>query len=296
MDLVKIGKYIAKKRKTLGLTQAQVAEKLGMSDKSVSKWERGVCLPDVSVYMELCKILGITLNEFIAGEDLEGEEIVKQSEENLIRITKDSELGKRRLKRIIAVLLMAALLLTGILSAIIYIDRKMAVNYIEPLAKDSPEMKIAEVLSEEEGAHLYRYAADDSFSAMELILSVYREGKLESSETIGEALFDSEKENGGFIAVVPEFSDFRVKVIIAGNDVKHSRTIDILEGIDGREYYARASVEIEERSNIAQKEEKPLLALIYDKDDFSTGPVEDVGSNTFGSENDLIYCLSVRFK
>ena len=49
MDLQKIGKFIAARRKALGLTQAQVAQKLGMSDKSVSKWERGVCLPDVSV-------------------------------------------------------------------------------------------------------------------------------------------------------------------------------------------------------------------------------------------------------
>ena len=57
MDTVKIGKYIAGKRKALGMTQAQVAEKLGMSDKSVSKWERGICLPDVSVYMALCEIL-----------------------------------------------------------------------------------------------------------------------------------------------------------------------------------------------------------------------------------------------
>lgn len=52
MDLVKIGAYIAAKRKSLGLTQRQVAEKLGMSDKSVSKWERGICLPDVDgVYL-----------------------------------------------------------------------------------------------------------------------------------------------------------------------------------------------------------------------------------------------------
>ena len=49
MDLVKIGKYLAAKRKALGLTQRELAEQLGMSDKSVSKWERGVCLPDVSV-------------------------------------------------------------------------------------------------------------------------------------------------------------------------------------------------------------------------------------------------------
>lgn len=66
MDLIKIGKYIAGKRKSLGMTQKQLAEKIGMSDKSVSKWERGICLPDVSVYLELCEILGISLNEFLA--------------------------------------------------------------------------------------------------------------------------------------------------------------------------------------------------------------------------------------
>ena len=68
MDLIKIGKYIAEKRKALGLTQKQLAEKLNMSDKSVSKWERGICLPDVSIYMELCSILRISINEFLAGE------------------------------------------------------------------------------------------------------------------------------------------------------------------------------------------------------------------------------------
>lgn len=77
MNLVKIGRYIAEKRKSLGLTQRQLAEKLGKSDKSVSKWERGICLPDVSVYLELCGILGISLNEFLAGEDIEIDNIEK---------------------------------------------------------------------------------------------------------------------------------------------------------------------------------------------------------------------------
>ena len=101
MDTVKIGKYIAGKRKALGMTQAQVAEKLGMSDKSVSKWERGICLPDVSVYMALCEILGISLNEFIAGEDIEPAEVVQKSEENLIQVTEDGEHRKHKLKKII---------------------------------------------------------------------------------------------------------------------------------------------------------------------------------------------------
>ena len=81
MDLRKIGQYIASKRKEQGLTQVELAEKLGMSNKSVSKWERGVCLPDVSIYTELCDILGISLNEFIAGEDLAEDRMLLFDEE-----------------------------------------------------------------------------------------------------------------------------------------------------------------------------------------------------------------------
>ena len=106
MDLIKIGKYIAEKRKALGLTQKQLAEQLRMSDKSVSKWERGICLPDVSVYMELCGILGISMNEFLAGEDISEENIVKIAEDNLIQVAKDSKAKQKNLKVIIAVMLL----------------------------------------------------------------------------------------------------------------------------------------------------------------------------------------------
>jgi transcriptional regulator with XRE-family HTH domain len=95
MDLIKIGKYIAFKRKEQDLTQKQLAEKLNMSDKSVSKWERGICLPDVSVYLELCKILGISINEFLAGEDIPKETIEQKAEENIIQITKELETNKK---------------------------------------------------------------------------------------------------------------------------------------------------------------------------------------------------------
>ena len=88
MDLVKIGKYIAGKRKALGMTQRQLAEKLNMSDKSVSKWERGICLPDVSVYMELCEILGISINEFLAGEDIDAENVEKSQKTTLYKLRK----------------------------------------------------------------------------------------------------------------------------------------------------------------------------------------------------------------
>ncbi len=82
MDLIKTGKYIADKRKSLGLTQKQVAEKLGMSDKSVSKWERGICLPDVSVYITLCDMLGISINEFLQ-EKILGKKIIYKNQKTI---------------------------------------------------------------------------------------------------------------------------------------------------------------------------------------------------------------------
>ena len=92
MDIAKIGRYIAEKRKRAKLTQRQLADKLGKSDKSVSKWERGICLPDVSVYMELCEILEISVNEFLASEDISEESVSldrmerTRNTENSIRI------------------------------------------------------------------------------------------------------------------------------------------------------------------------------------------------------------------
>ena len=118
MDLVKIGKYIAGKRKALGMTQKQLAEKLNMSDKSVSKWERGICLPDVSVYMELCEILGISINEFLAGEDIDAENVEKKSEDNIIQVTKDSKKKQKNLKSIVAVVTTFAVIMVLVLGAV----------------------------------------------------------------------------------------------------------------------------------------------------------------------------------
>ena len=130
MDLVKIGKYIAGKRKDLGMTQKQLAEKLGMSDKSVSKWERGVCLPDVSVYSELCQILGISINEFLQQEKiLSGKILTKKSEENIIGLATDSKQKQKRLKYIIGILLVTAAIV--VLTVGIMIFRKnMPQNFI----------------------------------------------------------------------------------------------------------------------------------------------------------------------
>ena len=184
MDTVKIGKYIAGKRKVLGMTQAQVAEKLEMSDKSVSKWERGICLPDVSVYMALCEILGISLNEFIAGEDIEPAEVLQKSEENLIQVTEDGEHRKRKLKKIIVLLAVFGSVMAGILIYLLTFKNQPRVNYIEPLAQDSTEMNIAGMLSDADGAFLYDYAVDKEIKGISFELAVYKKGALESESSL----------------------------------------------------------------------------------------------------------------
>ncbi len=72
------------------MTQVELADKLCVTDKSVSKWENGKCLPDVSLYKDLCDILGITLNEFFAGEKIKDEEFKKKADDNLLNALENS--------------------------------------------------------------------------------------------------------------------------------------------------------------------------------------------------------------
>ena len=78
MNLDKIGKFISKCRKDKKLTQEQLSEKLGISDRAVSKWERGLCLPDASIMLPLCEILGINVNELLSGEMINNKDYTKK--------------------------------------------------------------------------------------------------------------------------------------------------------------------------------------------------------------------------
>lgn len=91
MDQIKIGKFIAEQRKSRKITQATLAEKLGITDRAVSKWERGKGLPDASLMLELCGILGITVNELLSGEKIEMEDYAKKTEALLIEMAKGEE-------------------------------------------------------------------------------------------------------------------------------------------------------------------------------------------------------------
>ncbi len=87
MNQEKIGKFIAKQRKLKELTQEELAEKLGITKNAVSKWERGLCLMDMSLLKPLSEILDVSINEILAGEKIEEKDIAKKSEENIIKLT-----------------------------------------------------------------------------------------------------------------------------------------------------------------------------------------------------------------
>lgn len=87
MDKVKIGQFIANCRRDKKLTQEQLAEKLNVSKNAVSKWERGICLMDMSLLKPLSEILGVSVNDILSGEKIPEDKIKEKSEENLIKLS-----------------------------------------------------------------------------------------------------------------------------------------------------------------------------------------------------------------
>ena len=91
MDQIKIGKFIQERRKEKRLTQSELAEKLDVTDRAVSKWENGNCIPDASNIQELCKILNITINNLFSGCVVDMRDNEKKLEENLLEMIKIKE-------------------------------------------------------------------------------------------------------------------------------------------------------------------------------------------------------------
>lgn len=97
MDQVKIGKFIAEERKRKGYTQKQLSERLGISDKTISKWERGNGFPEVSLLLPLCSELEITVNELLSGEGVSEEDYRKKAEENMVNLVREAQESKKKI-------------------------------------------------------------------------------------------------------------------------------------------------------------------------------------------------------
>ena len=100
MDQIKIGKFIASKRKEQDLTQAQLAEMLGITDRAISKWETGKSLPDASIMLDLCSLLKITVNDLLSGEVVSMDNYNNEMEKNLLKMVEQKEQSDKRLLRL----------------------------------------------------------------------------------------------------------------------------------------------------------------------------------------------------
>ena len=127
MDQVKIGKFIAQRRRDVGLTQMQLAEKLDITDRAVSKWETGRSLPDSAIMLELCDVLKITVNDLLCGEVVTMENYNKELENNLLEMVKEKEQADRRLLKMEV--------LIGILSCVVMFV-PIFIGALAPIEKD----------------------------------------------------------------------------------------------------------------------------------------------------------------
>ncbi len=123
MNQEKIGKFIAECRKEKNLTQLELAEKLNISNRAVSKWETGKNCPDVSIMLELCDILGINVNELLSGERIIMENFQEKAEQNLLELQKQKEKANKMKRKLET--------LWGVIAAILF-PIHLAVNYFYP--------------------------------------------------------------------------------------------------------------------------------------------------------------------
>ncbi|MBO5994858.1 MAG: helix-turn-helix transcriptional regulator [Firmicutes bacterium] len=236
MDQIKIGKYIAEKRKALGMTQVELAEKLGMSNKSVSKWERGVCLPDVSVYMDLCEALGISLNEFLAGEDIEPVDREKKSEENIISVTKEGNRRSKKLRKTAVIMgLMIIILAAGMLTFLVK-EGYLINNYLKSYDIDSSISQTAKTVMPFGNVQLFEFSCDKSFKEIEVTIYKKDDGRMRN-KPIGSVEFPlaydgmpREKTTGkGTLAIT--FDEYKLTVACMGGAYKLDLR-DVIEGIE----------------------------------------------------------------
>jgi transcriptional regulator with XRE-family HTH domain len=124
MDQIKIGKFIAQRRKDKGYTQRQLADMLSISDKTVSKWERGNGFPEVSLLLPLCEKLEISVNELLEGEIISDDDYKRRAEENMVNLVKEAQESRKKiiLSAMVVVLMLVAAVPLFVLSGLTEIE------------------------------------------------------------------------------------------------------------------------------------------------------------------------------
>lgn len=123
MDQIKVGKFISECRKKNNLTQMQLAEKLNITDRAISKWENGKAMPDSSIMLDLCKELKISVNELLSGEVISMNNYDEKVEKNLIEMIKQKEEADKRLLKLEIVI--------GYTASVTFIGSIFIASYLE---------------------------------------------------------------------------------------------------------------------------------------------------------------------
>ncbi len=123
MNQVKIGLFIAERRKAQNLTQMQLAEKLNITDRAISKWERGKAMPDSSIMLELCDILHITVTDLLNGEVVSVDNYNKELENKLLEMVKEKEKADKRL--------LSMEIVTGVLCIVVFLALIIFASYVQ---------------------------------------------------------------------------------------------------------------------------------------------------------------------
>ena len=131
MDVIKIGKFIAENRKKKDMTQEQLAEKLGVTDRAVSKWERGLNMPDASLMLDLTKILGISVNELLSGEVIKKEDYMNKAEDKLVELqAKNQSYAKQLLALEWVISILGLLIFLPLMYIAAYVDMETYLRVI----------------------------------------------------------------------------------------------------------------------------------------------------------------------
>lgn len=191
------------------------------------------------------------------------------------------------------VITILAILMIGVA---IYQVRKPR-NEIAPVERDSVERQIAELFAGPDGTYVYKFTTTDDYSQLKLYCSEYQSGKLVNKEDVGLGFEGIGSPKNGEILIVPDFSNYVIRLIIATDGTKLSTEFLILDGVEGREYFGRSASEIKGKTEIRYNEEQALVACIYDNDEmrvvdlsyFTDGPTEAL------AQNDYLYYFSFEF-
>ena len=304
MDQIKIGRFIAQKRKDAGLTQVQLAEKLGVTDKSVSKWERGICLPDVSLYQRLCGELGMTLNEFFAGETIDKSEIEARSEENILGVARDGSNKRNKLKKIILVLSIAlAVLAAGTIFAVHFIKEQgyFMNNYVRAYDLNDSEATMKTILSGNDAdAQLFKYDVDDNYKSLTIDMDVYEKGKLVKSEGEMGIPFEDPADRKGIIAITGnhETGEAVITVATSGGTIASVSNVTLTSKKDMANEGTFCWTSITQPADAAKDQSIPMAAFYQGKEGVNALSPEMVPEEyeKVGTDNDHTTLFTCRFE